>query len=156
MGHFHVGPVDLLQNGHGNLGVGLVVLGHEDAAAFKGKVVGLLLLLRHEGGAVPHGQVKVYGERAAPSGYAVHHDLAPHQPYQLVGDGHAQTGAAVCLGNGGVLLLEGAENGSDEFGVHAFTGVFYGDQEADRVICAHHLAEGDGYLTMAGEFYRVG
>ena len=152
-GHIQ-GDALLPENFHGDHGVDLVVLGHEDPA---GELLGCRSGFRLGGlGLVGHGEGKDHREVGALTLHALHHDLPAHEPDQLVGDGHSQARSAKAAGGAGVLLLKGTENAVDELGIHADAGVVDPEHQIQRPLPQEHLAEGDGDLPLAGEFHRVG
>lgn len=87
---------------------------------------------------------------------ALHHDIAAHQLDKLVGDGHAETRAAVFPIGHHCLLLERTENTTDKRRLHTDAGVVYADHYIRYAVPQHHLPEGDNNFTLARKFDRIG
>ena len=99
------------------------------------------------------------GEAGALALPALHLDVAVHHPHQIVGDGHAETGALDAVDGGGPL--KGLEDAPEEVLAHAHTGVLH--RELVKGVAGTGGvplvrlpdAQGDGPL-LRGEFDGVG
>ena len=158
------GPLDLgahlLQHLDHDHRVDLVVLGKQDASAAE-HIRGLLRertrrLCRRFHRLFSNRQMQIHREIRASARLALHHDLAAHQLDKLVGNGHAETGAAVFPRGLHGLLLERTENAADKRRLHTDAGIVYADHHIRHAVPQHHLPEGDNNFTLARKFDRIG
>ena len=147
------------QNLDRDLRIDLVVLGHEDAAALEGVIITLFCRFarrfRRLGGLLRHRQMQEHGEIRALARRTVHDDLAAHQTHELIGDRHAEAGAAEFSARLDALLLERTENTVQKGVIHADTGIVNAEHEVRDVILKHHLTERDDDLALARELDSV-
>ena len=147
------------QNFDRDLRIDLVVLGHEDAAALEGVIITLFCRFarrfRRLGGLLRHRQMQEHGEIRAFARCTVHDDLAAHQTHELIGDRHAEAGAAEFSARLDALLLERTENTVQKGVIHADTGIVNAEHEVRDVILKHHLTERDDDLALARELDSV-
>ena len=80
-----------------------------------------------------------HGERRALALLALHFDMAVHQFHDALGDRHAEAGAAVTAGNGGILLAERVEEVRQVFLAHADTGIGYDEPDRGLMVVSRPL-----------------